>query len=144
LRTLHHWGIRTPFVYGYGCGTIYRRYLLGDWQTDLAGLQSGCMIVKKQRRYLRQLGHIAATLDLRGAHPLDFVSDLWTDATGRLYYIDSGSDLGDIKRTAPPNAQQPAKKSLETNFGFPLLADLEEWYEACYTRMSALIQRRRR
>lgn len=97
LKRLSGWGIRTPRVYGSGRGTIYLEHVEGN-PPDPA-------------RHLEELARTAAILDFRGAHPIDFVSDL-VERGGELFYVDAGSDLGHLAEGLPPNADRPARRTL--------------------------------
>ncbi len=97
---LHRWGIRTPRLYGWGSGTIYQAWIAGH-----PCRPNGNVAVD-------ELARIAATLDFRGARALNFLADLRIDLSGVPYYIDVGSDLGDIKDHLPTCTDYPSRQVL--------------------------------
>lgn len=137
LRLLESWGIRTPRIYGYGRGTIYQEYLSGDWKSLLSRLKSGAIPDCQRSYYLNEIARIAAILDFRGVYAVDFIRDLWTDGDGRLYYVDAGSDLGEVRESIPPNASRPARQTLVRYFSGTDLLAADEWYRHWYDRLSS-------
>jgi hypothetical protein len=130
LRLLRTWGIRTPRVYGSGPGTIYEEFINGrpfavegwwDWE-ELAG--------------------VAATLDFRGARPINFLSDLMVGPGPHFFYVDTGCDLGHIVDGMPPAADAPSRRALLDAFPERLRPSLDKAYRMAYDRLSSSFARR--
>jgi len=95
IALLKKWGIPTPHLYGFDEGVLYSEFIPGAPVQEF--MSSLGVNNDEWTAVLGQVFAIAATLDLHQAPVVDIISDLRVSSrSGKVFYVGSGNDLGDI------------------------------------------------